>query len=206
MSAIEIPGLDTEQGIRLSGGTPEFYRKALAAYCSDAAGHILALSKPVDEIAPGEFITKVHSLKSALAIIGAVELSAEAASLEAAGKAGNTLPIKERLPSFLSRLLQITQAVTTYLDGAFKDKTRSAPEGEGGGTDAAETAGLFAALRDALAKSDVPRIDRTIASLEQLPLDRRQRRTVELISNAALRGDFARASEILIRIEQGSSA
>lgn len=200
MSAIDIPGLNTEQGVRLSGGTPEFYRKALAAYCSDAAGHILVLSKPVDDIPAAEFITKVHSLKSALAIIGAAALSEDAAHLEAAGKAGDMPYIKERLPPFLSKLLQITSVVASYLDGAFKDITRSAPDG--GDTRAA---GFFVDLRDALEQSDVPRIDRTIASLEQTPLDKRQRRTVELVSNAALRGDFARAREIITRAEESGA-
>ena len=108
--------------------------------------------------------------------------------------------IKERLPPFLSKLLQITSVVASYLDGAFKDITRSAPDG--GDTRAA---GFFVDLRDALEQSDVPRIDRTIASLEQTPLDKRQRRTVELVSNAALRGDFARAREIITRAEESGA-
>jgi CheY-like chemotaxis protein len=84
----DIPGVDTAKGIAMTGGTIAGYRKVLAQFYKDAQERLALLQEPPDETALPVFVTQVHALKSASATIGAAEVSAEAAALEAAGRPG----------------------------------------------------------------------------------------------------------------------
>jgi HPt (histidine-containing phosphotransfer) domain-containing protein len=99
-----IPGLNTEKGIAMTGVTEEGYFLVLSAFYNDAQERLKNIDKSLKEGALSEFVVHVHAIKSASAAIGAEELSAEARSLEMAGKNGDTAYIDENLSAFLKHL------------------------------------------------------------------------------------------------------
>ena len=95
-------GLDTEAGVKNSGGTSE--------YLTVLEGFYAAISAKAEEIESyyrqgdiKNYTIKVHALKSSARIIGAVELSAKAGRLEDAGNENNTDFIKEHTDDLLKQ-------------------------------------------------------------------------------------------------------
>ena len=95
-------GLDTEAGVKNSGGTSE--------YLTVLEGFYAAISAKAEEIESyyrqgdiKNYTIKVHALKSSARIIGAVELSAKAGRLEDAGNENNTDYIKEHTDDLLKQ-------------------------------------------------------------------------------------------------------
>jgi HPt (histidine-containing phosphotransfer) domain-containing protein len=107
-----IPGVDVKRGITLTGGKETTYRRILALFCKDAEQRLSALSKFVGGSIANEqdiavIVSQAHALKGVTANIGAAEVSAEAARLEAAAKAGNTALITEVLPALVQQLAEL---------------------------------------------------------------------------------------------------
>jgi HPt (histidine-containing phosphotransfer) domain-containing protein len=114
-TGIAIPGVDVRKGINMTGGTEASYRKVLVQFYKDAEARLPALS----EIPAGKdmtaFSTHVHALKSAAGTIGTAEVSAEAAALEAAGKAGDTAAIAEKLPRFFKGRVELVHPFFAFV-------------------------------------------------------------------------------------------
>jgi CheY-like chemotaxis protein len=194
--AIQIPGIDTERGLTMTGGTDAGYRKVLVSFYRDARERLPGLKKIPDEKDLPAFTTQVHALKSAAATIGAAELSKKAAALEAAGKAGDMAVIGDGLLSFYEHLeettqnidqaLGLSQADTPSPPGGFHPSTENRPLFE-------ELRPLFEELRKALEEKDIETVDRLIAEIEGKPLDEKTREAVEKISDQVLVTEFEAA-------------
>jgi signal transduction histidine kinase/CheY-like chemotaxis protein len=109
-----IPGIDVQRGIALTGGKEATFRRILALFCKDAEQRLSMLSKFADgsislanEADIAAVVSQAHALKGVTANIGAAEVSAEAARLEAAAKAGNTALITEILPVLIQQLTEL---------------------------------------------------------------------------------------------------
>ena len=111
----EIEGLNTEQGILSVGGSKEDYIQILAVYYADSEKKCSSLLRHITEKNISAFRTEVHSLKSASATIGALEVSSMAAKLEQAALNGNILFINDNLDEFLSHLHTTLQAIRIRL-------------------------------------------------------------------------------------------
>jgi signal transduction histidine kinase/CheY-like chemotaxis protein/HPt (histidine-containing phosphotransfer) domain-containing protein len=83
---IKIAGVDIKQGILLTGGTLKGYMQILAVFLKDGLQKIDEIRKCLETGNYPLYVTYVHALKSALASIGASELSESAKALEFAGK------------------------------------------------------------------------------------------------------------------------
>jgi len=94
-SLIPIPGVDIQKGIAMTGGTVAAYTQVLSMFSKDAEYRMPFLQALPKADSVSAFVTQVHALKSASASIGAAELSAQAAALEAAGKAGDMVFINK---------------------------------------------------------------------------------------------------------------
>jgi signal transduction histidine kinase/CheY-like chemotaxis protein/HPt (histidine-containing phosphotransfer) domain-containing protein len=110
-----VPGLDTERGITMTGGSEEIYREVLEIYCQDVDQRLDIFKQPPDPDQAAFFVTQVHALKSASASIGAAALSEEAARLEAAGKQGDLAFIAEGLDHFREALVAMTEGIRRAL-------------------------------------------------------------------------------------------
>jgi signal transduction histidine kinase/CheY-like chemotaxis protein/HPt (histidine-containing phosphotransfer) domain-containing protein len=111
-----ISGVDIAKGIALTGGTVASYRQVLSLFCKDIEERIPLLQKTAEDDTLPTFVTHVHSLKSASASIGAQEVSAQAAGLEAIGKAGDTAFIRVSLPDFVKQLTELVKNIRAVID------------------------------------------------------------------------------------------
>jgi HPt (histidine-containing phosphotransfer) domain-containing protein len=211
-TGIAIPGVNTQKGITMTGGTEAGYRKVLAQFRKDAVIRLPAFAAPPAEMTSGDnredsvrnlsgFVIQAHALKSAAGTIGATELSAEAAALEAAGKAGDTQKIREALPLFREHLTQLIEAIEKNLE------KKSGELGVGGEENEAPLTSHFAphpslsfhpflqTLKGALEAKSMKDIDRIFEEIEQLPLDAQTREQISAVSDKVLMGEYAEAVE-----------
>jgi CheY-like chemotaxis protein/HPt (histidine-containing phosphotransfer) domain-containing protein len=115
----DIPGIDTAQGIAMTGGTEEGYRTVLYFFRKDVVERL-----PLLQAAPGtdtdnlpEFITQVHALEGAAVSVGAAQMAAQAEKLEAAGRAGDLVFIRENLGNFTESLAELAKNIRAALEG-----------------------------------------------------------------------------------------
>jgi signal transduction histidine kinase/CheY-like chemotaxis protein len=191
-AGIDIPGVDVKQGVNMTGGTVAGYRKVLSLFRRDAEERLALLREPPEEAGLPLFVTQVHALKSAAATLGAAEVSAEAAALEAAGKAGDLAAIAEKLPGFYQGLSELIAAI----GGAIKNE----PQNEPGvmhneENDHALFADTCALLKDALEAKNMKEIDRLLGEIEALPLDGETRERINALSDDVLMGEYDKALE-----------
>jgi CheY-like chemotaxis protein len=198
-SSLIVPGVDVVRGINMTGGTEEGYRKVLAQFYKDAAARLPLFKNFLDEINPAgtdkfsAFTAQAHAIKSAAGTIGAAEVSGEAAVLEAAGRgalagsAADTAAIAEKLPGFYKRLSELVEAI----GGAMKNAQGTTDNGEHANYSVfTEYCSL---LKAALEAKDMKEIDKLLEELEQLPLDREARESVNAVSDKILMGEYAEA-------------
>jgi len=115
MNAFYIPGVDTAKGIAMIGGTLETYKQLLYMFCKDIDERLQFFEKEINTDTLNDFVTHIHSLKSATASIGAAEISSLAAGLEAIGKAGDAAFIRESLPDFTKKLGELKKNIISAL-------------------------------------------------------------------------------------------
>jgi CheY-like chemotaxis protein len=196
-SGLRIPGVDVKRGINMTGGTEAGYRKVLAQFYRDAAERLPVLAVPPAKRADdtndrlAAFTTQVHALKSAAGTIGAAEVSAEAAALEAAGKAGDAQAIAEGLPRFCEHLTGLIEGITTALEEKKEEKeTGLQPVTEG----KKALQDSLPALRTALETKNMKDIDRLLAELEAAS-DGETAAGIADISDKVLMGEYEKAIE-----------
>jgi signal transduction histidine kinase/CheY-like chemotaxis protein len=200
-TGIAIPGVNTQKGITMTGGTEAGYRRVLAQFRKDAAKRLPAFAAPPDEMTLSTFVIQAHAIKSAAGTIGAAELSAEAAALEAAGKTGNTAAIQEGLPKFREHLTQLIEEIDKVLEE--KNKERKA---EGEGENSSQTSPFtprpslslhpfLQTLKGALEAKSMKDIDRILEEIGQLSLDAQTLEQINAVSDKVLMGEYAGAVE-----------
>ncbi|MDR1905289.1 MAG: response regulator [Treponema sp.] len=111
----DIEGLDTAQGIALTGGSESGYREVLDVYSQDCEERLRQIREPFDQEGIRVFITNVHALKSASASVGAAQISEAAARLEEAGRMGDLKFIEENLGAFIAGLEKLVGAIREVL-------------------------------------------------------------------------------------------
>jgi len=116
VSVFEIAGVDTKRGIAATGGKEAGYIDVLAIFCKDAEDRLPLLQNVPNSDSLSSFVTQVHAIKSASGSIGAIELSEEAARLEAAGNAGDLAIIAKSLGSFTERLAELVKSIHVALE------------------------------------------------------------------------------------------
>ena len=185
-SLAPIPGVDTEKGISMTGGTEVFYRRVLELFNKDALQRLPLLQAVPEKDALKTFITQVHSLKSASASIGAAELSAEAAALEAAGKSGNMDFIENNLRDFAEHLTEMTENIRAAIEPAASHSPppESAPPSH---------SPLLIELEKALKAQNAAEIDRILNELNQKQFDPKIREALDKISDDVLMTEYGNA-------------
>ncbi|MDR3353907.1 MAG: response regulator [Synergistaceae bacterium] len=191
-----IQGVDVKRGVAMTGGTVRGYKQVLSTFRRDAAGRLSLLETPPDEAGLPMFITQVHALKSALASIGAAEISAEAARLEAAGRSGDMAFIEDALPVFTGHLAELAEGIGAALEAEAEDKTGGALKQSASPQDGAHHP-LLLKLAEALKAENARAIDSLLGELNRIPLDARARESLEQISDHVLTAEFDAALEII---------
>jgi len=188
----KIPGIDTAKGVDKTGGTAAAYMGVLSLFCKDARDRLPFLQKTQEADTMSAFITQVHALKSALASLGADEISAEAADLETAGKTADMAFIREHLPAFAQRLTELVKNIQDALE-------QNKPEDH----DISRSlfpvprSPLFNELAGALSSQKISEIKRILNMLDQQTQDSRVKEILEKISNQVFMADFDSALKII---------
>ncbi|MDR1275144.1 MAG: response regulator, partial [Candidatus Accumulibacter sp.] len=194
----EITGVDVLDGIARIGGSQSRYLTLLETFRRDAQASFALLDNPPDEASVRAFTTLVHSLKSALATIGANAMSQSAAFLEEAGRNCEFSAIHERLVPFRARIVTLTSRIGEVLD---EMRSRDGGNGGSGGKDAiAGEMETLAHLKAALDEKSIDAIDAALAKLQALPLPGKSRDDVSGVADLILTADFSSASEAVARL------
>jgi len=112
---IEIERVNVEKGILLCGGKLEDYLETLAVFLQDGFEKIDEIKMSLEAGNLPLYVTHVHALKSAAAIIGADELSGMAKDLERAGNQKDGEFIQTRNADLLSALESLTNNISKVL-------------------------------------------------------------------------------------------
>jgi signal transduction histidine kinase/CheY-like chemotaxis protein len=195
-----IPGIDTAKGVLMTGGTVTAYMQVLSLFCKDAQDRLPLLQKTPEADTMSAFITQVHALKSVSASIGAQEISSMAAGLEAAGKAGDMVFIREHLPAFAHRLAELVKIIPDTLEPD-RPVYQDVPQGVNTAAPQALVPNprslLFKELADALKSQKISEIKRILNTLDQQTQDSRLKKTLEQISSQVFMAEFDSALKII---------
>jgi HPt (histidine-containing phosphotransfer) domain-containing protein len=163
----------------------------LEVFKKDAEGRLPLFQRPPEPGDLGDLAIQAHALKSILGTIGAGELSAAAARIEAAGKAGDLDRAREALPPFAGAL--------GALIAALGEARAAAPKEEGGEAPALgpENSARFRELAEALKGGRARAIDRLLNELGRENLAPGLRETLDRVSDLALIAEFGQAEELL---------
>jgi signal transduction histidine kinase/CheY-like chemotaxis protein/HPt (histidine-containing phosphotransfer) domain-containing protein len=117
---IRIEGVDTAKGLEAMQGNVQIYKRIVGVFHKTGREKINEINDALTASDLRLYTTYVHGLKSALASIGATELSAAALALEMAGREGNRAYIDEHTPQFISGLESLLAAVGEFLGAGEK--------------------------------------------------------------------------------------
>jgi CheY-like chemotaxis protein len=195
-----IPGVDTAKGVAMTGGTEAAYKQVLSLLCKDAQDRLPLLKKIPEADALPAFVTNVHALKSALASAGAGEISAQAAELEAAGKATDMAFIRENLPVFARTLEELIKNIRTALQLS-ETAVHSSESFIDHSSLLIAHSSLFKELAEALKSQNTAEIDRILEELSQKPMSSKIRKALEKISDDVLVTEFDSALKTIAELE-----
>ncbi|MDR1395365.1 MAG: response regulator, partial [Deltaproteobacteria bacterium] len=184
-----IAGLDVGLGLSRAGGSMETYRKVLEDFRLDTEAAMVKMEKVTTEESRTGFIAKIHSLKSGLASIGAVELATMAALMEKSGRDGDLFQINFRLPKFRSGLTALTSRILDFVTSPQPDLAAVLyvrPDVE-----------AFLRLQDALSVKDLEAVNRELKFLMDLQLDETTKEAVAEIVDFILASEFKKASGVI---------
>jgi CheY-like chemotaxis protein len=191
-SLLNLPGVDIQRGISLTGGTMALYRQVIGLFRKDAEERLLVLQNVPEAVDLPRFITQVHALKSASASIGAAELSEKAAALEAAGKAADIDFIRNNLPGFKELLAEMVDGIRTWETVVIE---QDSPTGEYVYSTAVIR--LLHELTAALESKNAGDLDRIMDELNAQTLDAKTKEALERISDDLLMTEFGSAIKIV---------
>jgi len=148
---MKIAGIDVEKGISITGGTLKGYMQTLAVFHKDGLQKIDEIGKSLETKNYPLYATHAHALKSALANIGASELSESAKALEFAGKQKDVAFINSNNAQFLRNLETLLNGIGSALSS---------------GNDAQKATVDFERL-----KSELNRLKEALESLDSTSID-----------------------------------
>jgi HPt (histidine-containing phosphotransfer) domain-containing protein len=184
--------MDVERGIFMTGGTEEGFLLVLERFHEDLEERlpflrdVAAEAERLSEETLASFVVQVHALKSALASLGALELSVAAARLEQAGRERDRALLSQELGDFTGGL----SALAENIAGVLRLDAPAPNTGEGYGE-------LLSRLRAAILEEDPRLVDRLLERLFREPLDGNLRALLVRVSEKVLLYDFGAALEML---------
>jgi signal transduction histidine kinase/CheY-like chemotaxis protein len=200
-----IPGVDTEQGIAMTGGTLTSYKQVLSLFRKDVRDRLPLLQNVPDENVLPAFITQVHALKSASASLGAADISAQAAGLESAGKTKDMAFIQKNLDYFAGQLAELINHIGDALEAdTVAENALAGKDSEADiSTDISVHIPLLQELVVALREQKADGIDHILESLARETLDKKSREILDQISDEVLMAEYDKAGEMVRLLIKG---
>jgi len=186
---MEIDGIDTKKGISMTGGTLKGYMQTLAVFHKDGLQKIGEIRKSLETGNYHLYATYVHALKSALANIGASELSENAKALEFAGKQKDTAFIGSNNAQFLMNLETILNSLGNMLSSGDEEQKNS--------VDFELLKSDLNRLNEALESLDSAAIDKTVDNLRKFAQSDGIGSSIENILQNILIGEYGEATAMI---------
>jgi HPt (histidine-containing phosphotransfer) domain-containing protein len=120
-----IKGLSVETGLRRVSNIEDMYLEMVSLFVRKLPGDTVKLVDLLDSGDIKGFSILVHSMKAALATIGATSASEKAGELEIAAKEGTTEFCKKNFPEFFSVLKKLEADLKTVIETAFPHKNKA---------------------------------------------------------------------------------
>jgi CheY-like chemotaxis protein len=189
---LAIPGVDVKKGIAMTGGKEEIYRKVLATLSKNVEERLPLFQTPPELDTLPMFIINVHSFSGSTASIGAAEVSARAAKLEAAGRAGDLAFIIEHLSEFVEHLTALVKNIGLALQSTPDENEQGLKADKNQETDNS-TILLFRELAESLKSQKVSEIKRLLKILNRQTTDSNGKDVLDKISDQVLMAEFDNA-------------
>jgi signal transduction histidine kinase/CheY-like chemotaxis protein len=191
-----IEGVDTQRGIAMTGGSEKGYRDVLSVLCTDIRNRMPDFEKlagmpeklPLSLEEFSAFTVQIHAMKSALASIGAFDLSKDAAALETAGQGIDRRFIAENLPAFVRNLKALAEKIQAVIR-AEEDRK------ETGNRDITLLLPMLEELRRALLTYDIGRLNLLMKRIEAEGFSMWDE--LSRVSELVLLGDYEDAAELI---------
>jgi signal transduction histidine kinase/CheY-like chemotaxis protein len=113
----KVSEINTEIGMDRVSYMEDMYRETLGLFCNKIMPDCESMSAKIDNGNLKGFSIAVHAMKSALATIGAMDLSEAALRLETASKNNDIEYCIQRFPAFRDRLLNLHKELTVIFPG-----------------------------------------------------------------------------------------
>ena len=188
--AEQIPGLDVRVGIANCGSEDE-YMSAVKIFYDTIAGKAEEIEDHYDSGNLEYFTIKVHALKSAARLIGAVVISDIARNLEEAGKSGDLEFIKTETP----HLLSLFRELKDDLDKLYHDTENVTETGRAIGDDLISKA--YEELLGYTERMDYDGMENIMDNLEKFDLPAKERERYEALKVAWLEMDYPQMISLL---------
>ena len=189
---IEIRGVDTAKGIKLTGGTAEVYIQTLKIYCENVKQKIDQIR---DSLKNEDFLlytTYVHALKSASGSIGADAISKFADILEEAGHEKNIDFIVDNTGKFLSGLETLLENISPLFSTL--DDINSNEH-----IDLGPLSDLLKSLKDAMTDYDIETVNELSDSLHKYTSVPEIGEDIDKILRDVMIGEYDEAAELIDR-------
>ncbi|MCR4999267.1 MAG: response regulator [Lachnospiraceae bacterium] len=105
----DIEMLDTEEGIRLTGG-PTIYLQAIRDFYDTIDANLRTIEQAFREEDVRLYTVKVHAMKTSTRFLGAAELSKQAEQLEDAGNSHQWSYVMQHHPAFIAKCRDLQEA------------------------------------------------------------------------------------------------
>ena len=123
-------GINTEIGLNHCSGMEDMYRATLELFCNNLPGYYEKLGNFIKEKDIKNFSILVHSVKSSLATLGAMQQALLAERLEEASKNGDIHYCEANAPEFLDKLWHLHFDLKPLFEEAEDDTKREAGDKE----------------------------------------------------------------------------
>ena len=186
----EVDGISISDGLRYCGSIKDFQR-FLEAFYLDIDGRAAELDASYRRGDISYFTIKVHALKSTARVIGAVQLSEMALTLELAGKAGDISLIDEKIEDCLILLKSYKGRLNKYMLEVQKQREDKKVISED------ELGEAFAALREIVPTLDVDAVEMILEELDHYQLPEEAQQEVDEINRLLRQFDWDHLEELL---------
>ncbi len=188
----QTEGIDVEIGIQNSGGISS-YIFALGLFYDTIEGNSKIIKDAYQNDNIRLFTIKVHSLKSSARIVGAMELSRLAESLEEAGNKGDIDYIDDNAP----RLLMQYEEFIEKLDKLHEDPADADKEI----ISADEIKGAYSALADVIPQMDYDSVEMILEQLKEYALPQKDEKNFKEFEKMLKVFDWDGMEELISRIK-----
>jgi signal transduction histidine kinase/CheY-like chemotaxis protein len=187
---IKIDGVDVKKGVSMTGGTLKGYMQTLAVFRKDGLQKRDEIRNSLETGNYSLYTTYVHALKSALANIGANELSESAKALEFAGKQKDVAFINLNNSQFLMNLGILLDNIKNVFSSGGSDDNKAYVDFE-------LLRSELNMLREALESLDSAAIDKTVDNLRGFAQADKIGSGIENILQSILIGEYDEAISMI---------